>query len=56
MSDENIIRKTVAFPVELAEVIAEEARAERRKFSPHVVKKLEDIFARSTVIQSEEQP
>ena len=39
-----ITRKTVSFPVELADVIRANATEERRSFSAEVVKALEDIF------------
>jgi hypothetical protein len=46
------VRKTVSFPRQLAKRIADQARADRRKFSPQVVKTIEDIFASQTVRQS----
>jgi hypothetical protein len=44
---QSVTRKTISFPLALAEDLAKEAAAERRRFSPHVIKKLEDIFCAS---------
>ena len=46
------IRKTISFPRALAERIAAEAKVERRRFSPQVIKAIEDLFALQTVRQS----
>jgi hypothetical protein len=43
------IRKTISFPATLAERLNREAVEERRRFSPHVIKTLEDIFASKAV-------
>lgn len=42
-----IVRKTISFPAELAQDIARDAQSERRRFSPHVIKKLEELFCAS---------
>lgn len=39
-----VTRKTISFPTELHEELAQQARDERRRFSPHVIKLLEGIF------------
>jgi hypothetical protein len=52
MRNEPTIRKTVSFPRSLAMRLAAEAKSERRRFSPHVIKVLEDLFALETVRQS----
>lgn len=49
---EPTVRKTISFPRALAARIAAEARAERRRFSPQVLKVIEDFFALPTVRQS----
>jgi hypothetical protein len=41
---QSVTRKTISFPVALADEIAREAKVERRRFSPQVIKRLEDIF------------
>jgi hypothetical protein len=48
----NTIRKTISFPRSLAQKISTDAKADRRRFSPQVVKLIEDIFAAKTVRQS----
>jgi hypothetical protein len=52
MPTEPTVRKTISFPRSLATRLAAEAKSERRRFSPQVVKALEDIFASVTVRQS----
>lgn len=52
MPAEPTVRKTISFPRSLAARIAAEARAERRRFSPQVIKVIEDLFAPKTVRQS----
>jgi hypothetical protein len=42
---QSVTRKTISFPVALADEIAREAKVERRRFSPQVIKRLEDIFS-----------
>lgn len=54
MPTEPTIRKTISFPRALAARIASEARSERRRFSPQVIKVIEDLFALQTVRQSKE--
>jgi hypothetical protein len=41
---QSVTRKTISFPIALANEIAKKARIERRRFSPQVIKHLEDIF------------
>ena len=41
---QSVTRKTISFPVALANEIAEKAKSERGRFSPQVIKHLEDIF------------
>lgn len=52
MPTEPTIRKTISFPRSLVVRLAAEAKAERRRFSPQVVKAIEDLFALQTVRQS----
>jgi hypothetical protein len=52
MPTEPTVRKTISFPRSLATRLAAEAKSERRRFSPQVVKALEEIFAPATVRQS----
>lgn len=49
MTETPTIRKTISFPMPLAERLEREAGMERRRFSPHVVKTIEDIFASKAV-------
>jgi len=56
MPTEPTIRKTISFPRSLALRLAADARSERRRFSPQVVKALEDFFAPATVRQSKGGP
>jgi hypothetical protein len=49
---EPTIRKTISFPRSLAIRLAADARSERRRFSPQVLKVIEDFFALATVRQS----
>ena len=51
-NSEPTIRKTISFPRSLALRLAAVAKSERRRFSPQVVKALEDFFAPATVRQS----
>jgi hypothetical protein len=51
-NSEPTIRKTISFPRSLALRLAADAKSERRRFSPQVVKALEDFFAPVTVRQS----
>jgi hypothetical protein len=44
---QSVTRKTISFPIALANEIAREAKAEHRRFSPQVIKCLEDIFLAS---------
>lgn len=46
------VRKTISFPSGLAKKIEQEAKADRRKFSPQVIKVLEELFLPTTVRQS----
>jgi hypothetical protein len=41
---QSVTRKTISFPSVLAQEIERKAKAERRRFSPQVIKHLEDIF------------
>ena len=43
---EKITRKTISFPSQLAIAIDAEARKQRRRFSPQVIKFLEDFFCK----------
>lgn len=52
MPTEPTVRKTISFPRALAARLAAEARVERRRFSPQVIKVIEDFFAPATVRQS----
>jgi hypothetical protein len=52
MPTEPTVRKTISFPRSLALRLAADAKSERRRFSPQVVKALEDFFAPVTVRQS----
>ena len=49
MTETPTIRKTISFPATLAAQLMRQASEERRRFSPHVVKTLEDIFASEAV-------
>jgi hypothetical protein len=44
---QSVTRKTISFPIALAQEIEAEAKSERRRFSPQVIKRLEDIFLAS---------
>lgn len=49
---QSTVRKTISFPSGLARKIEQEAKTDRRKFSPQVVKVLEELFLTGTVRQS----
>ncbi len=49
MTETPTIRKTISFPASLVERLMRDASAERRRFSPHVVKTIEEIFAAKAV-------
>jgi hypothetical protein len=44
---QSVTRKTISFPIALAQEIERKAKSERRRFSPQVIKHLEDIFLAS---------